>query len=82
MSIETLRQQENAIIPDGTEKIVNYLFRGSHIKSVEIPASVEEIGAGAFYDCDKLEKVVFRGTGAETEKSKLKVIGEDAFCNC
>ena len=82
MSVEALRQQENVVIPEGTEKIVNYLFRGSRIKSVEIPASVEEIGAGAFYGCGWLKKVVFRGAGTDAKKSKLKIIEEDAFCDC
>ena len=50
---------KDVIIPDGIEKIGNYLFWGSDVESVTIPESVKEIGEGTFYECTKLKKVTF-----------------------
>ena len=54
-----LRKLKNVVIPDGVERIGNYLFWGSNIESVTIPASVKEIGEGTFCRCKKLKRVTF-----------------------
>ena len=46
------------------------------IKSVSIPASVEIIGADVFKNNSNLETVTFG------ESSKLRIIGDSAFCDC
>ncbi len=46
------------------------------LKSIEIPASVDTIGAAAFYECSSLDSVIFE------EKSELIVIKADAFSRC
>ena len=44
--------------------------------SVQIPASVSEIGKGAFYHCLELKTVVFE------EGSQLKALGDGVFVDC
>ena len=55
--------------------ISNALHNDSCI-SVSIPASVEIIGKGAFKNAGELAAVTFQAG------SKLKTIGDEAFCNC
>ena len=47
----------SVVINDGVASIGNYAFAGSAITSVTIPASVRDIGVGAFRDCTALTKV-------------------------
>ena len=54
-----LRSSKEIVIPDGAERIGNCWFWGSGVESVEIPASVREIGADAFGNCKTLKKVTF-----------------------
>ena len=49
-------------------------FRGLPITGVKIPAGVKSIGAGAFEDCSRLERITLSSTVAS--------IGADAFKNC
>ena len=56
---------------------------------MEIPASVVEIGVEAFFECEKLEKVVFKGAASTKkslfhpkERSQLMVIDTGAFGWC
>ena len=81
ISVLDLRKQTHIVIPEGTERIENCLFWGSQVESVEIPASVTEIGACAFCCCAKLKKLTFRSS-ASGEHSRLKVIGQEAFYGC
>ncbi len=54
------------------------VFEGnSNIKEVIIPASMDEIGAKAFYRCSGLEKVTVEGN-----RSKPLAIGSQAFAEC
>lgn len=47
----------SVVIENGVASIGNYAFAGSAITSVTIPASVKDIGVGAFADCTALTKV-------------------------
>lgn len=73
VKIWDLRKLKNVAIPDGIERIGNYLFWGSDVESVTIPASVKEIGEGTFCRCKKLKCVTFE------EGSQLKKIGRKCF---
>lgn len=41
----------------GTRRIANCAFKGSHVSSLYIPDSVEEIGTNAFYFADNLKTI-------------------------
>ena len=69
------RDCKNIVIPDGVERIGNYLFWGSEAECVEISASVKEIGMCAFRSCKNLKRVEF------AEGSRLAKIGSGCFCN-
>ena len=57
--LQDLWSLRSVVIPEGLEKVGSYWFIFSDIESVEIPGSVTEIGAGAFYQCKKLKHVHF-----------------------
>ena len=69
-----LKNCKHVVVPDGVEKIGNRWFFNSEVESVEIPVSVKEIGADAFFRCKSLKSVVF------AEGSKLEKIGPGSFC--
>ena len=52
VNVWNLRLCKELVIPDGIEKIGDHWFWGSRIKSVVVPASVKEIGVGAFCNCE------------------------------
>ena len=60
-------------LPEGLTSIGKELFKGSGIKEVHIPASVQSIGGYAFDECKNLQKVTF------AEGSQLREIGEREF---
>lgn len=68
-----LRDSKKIVIPDGVERIGSYWFWGSEAESVEISASVKEIGMCAFRSCKNLTRVVF------AEGSRLERIRTDCF---
>ena len=70
--LKDLRNLRNVVVPEGLEKIGNYWFVFANVESVEVPASVMEIGEGAFYQCKKLKSVAF------ANDSKLRAI--EKFC--
>ena len=53
--LQDLCVMKGAVIPDGVERIGNHWFEGSQIESITLPASVTEIGKGAFCNCWKLK---------------------------
>ena len=57
--IWVLRGYKEVVIPEGTKRIGNHWFWGSKIESIEIPVSVREIGADAFFKCKNLNSVIF-----------------------
>lgn len=67
LCVSDLQAQKSVVIPEGTEKIGSRLFWGSGVESVEIPASVREIGTEAFCNCRKLSRVVLTGAGIEKD---------------
>ncbi|MBR2372555.1 MAG: leucine-rich repeat protein, partial [Clostridia bacterium] len=74
--------QVEIVIPDKIEgyavtKIDENVFKNNTtITSITIPASVKNIGDGAFYKCNNLAKVTFG------ETSQLETIGASAFYGC
>lgn len=56
--------------------IGNNCFKGSKIKSIQIPETVKSIGSAAFQDCLKLENVIFTNTKVDV------TIGISAFKRC
>ncbi|MBR1867650.1 MAG: leucine-rich repeat protein [Clostridia bacterium] len=81
---------EEIIIPDGVIEIGMYAFRGTSLKSIVIPDSVQYLGgggsaespAGAFTGCSELEEVTIGTSGA----SDIQMIGDFSggytFANC
>lgn len=67
---------EKVTLPKGVKSLATYLFAYSGLKSVVIPASVEELSGATFNGCMNLESVVFE------EGSKLKTIGYYSFMYC
>ena len=61
------------MLPEGLTSIGKEWFKGSGIKEVHIPASVQSIGENAFYECRNLQKVTFANS------SQLRKIGKEAF---
>ena len=68
-----LRSLKDVRIPDGVEKVGGYWFSDSDVESVEICASVRELGPGAFCRCEKLKRVSFQ------QGSRLEKIGDACF---
>lgn len=62
------------LVPDGVERIGTCWFWDCDLESAEIPASVTEIDAHAFYNCKRLIKITFRkgkiGTTESGENSR------------
>ena len=56
--------------------LIGLTDEGKQQTTLTIPASVREIGQGAFKNCEKLEKVVF------SDQPNLEIIGDQAFANC
>ena len=69
-----LRSCREVVIPEGTERIGNYWFYGCDIEDITFPDSVREIGAWAFYKCNKLTSVAF--------PAGLRTVGDGAFSGC
>lgn len=53
---------EDCVIPDGVKSVESYVFRGSNIASVVIPASVNKIGEQAFLKSANLMAVYCKPT--------------------
>jgi len=83
--LEYTGSSDEVNIPTGIRIIAGNCFKRKNVKRVKIPASVEIIGNeekgapendGAFWRCEKLEKVIFES------KSRLSEIGRYAFAGC
>lgn len=53
------------LIPDGVTSIGGHAFRNSGLIEITIPSSVKTIGALAFVDCTKLQRIRFQGDAPE-----------------
>jgi hypothetical protein len=58
------------------ERIEEYAFSGSGLKSIEIPSSVIRLGEHSFFDCKSLESVTFE------IGSRLERINRLMFSSC
>ncbi len=77
--VEGVSSTERLEIPEEKDGIAvgtigKYAFHGKMVKNVVIPKTVDKIGAHAFYDCRKLEKISI--------SDHLDDIGDGAFKNC
>lgn len=72
--IECHRLEEKVKIKNGTKKIASTAFRGSRVKEVVLPDSVEEIEPHAFFNCQNLQRIVFG--------KNIKTIEDNSFVNC
>ena len=61
-------------LPDGLNTFEDYVFSGSGLTSIRMPASLANINKGAFSQCRELETADLG--------SSLKKIGEEAFKDC
>ena len=53
--------KDKITIEEGIEQIENLAFQGNNITEIEIPKSVNSIGARVFSVCDSLTKISFKG---------------------
>lgn len=72
-SIWSLRELREVAIPEGVERVGSCWFSHSGIRSVEIAASVRELGQYAFHSCGKLRRVSFQ------PGSRLEKVGKACF---
>ena len=74
---------EGIELEEGITKIVVGTFRGSNLEEIVIPDTVTKIESCAFYGCNKLLNITYKGTSHTTEKSLkssgITSIGERAF---
>ena len=61
-------------IPEGIRRIGDHAFRGSKIRELTLPASLEEIGTGVLDSCSQLREVHIR--------CRLDLIEKDFFAGC
>ena len=74
--------QGNLCLPEGITRIAPYAFAGNRsLTGIELPASLEEIGEGAFFGCSGLSWVKCSDSGQGEGKNRTK-IGARAFEKC
>jgi hypothetical protein len=65
------------VIPEGVKKINQYAFASlTALEEIVLPSTLESIEYGAFFGCNKLQKVTFSG------ENKLQIINQHAFEGC
>jgi hypothetical protein len=87
----------NSVVPEGATAIGNYAFSyRTTLAELILPASVKEIGAYAFYDCDGIKTASLGGVVSIGQRAfysttllseltlpeTLEIIGEEAFASC
>lgn len=65
----------NITLPSGLKEIGNSAFSSSGLENIIIPASVENIGMRAFWECTSLNSV-------EIQSEQLTILAEAMFQNC
>jgi len=76
---------ETVVIEEGVISIGEYAFANmTQIKEVIIPASVTEIGKGAFFGCTKLATIFLRAGDSTTDNQlpNLTIINDGTFSGC
>jgi hypothetical protein len=64
-------------LSEGLEVIGRQAFQNCHkLQGIEFPATLEELGSGAFKACYKLSRIVWKSS------KKMKMIPDYAFCMC
>lgn len=58
-TLSGVRKLNEVVVPEGMERICNYLFWACDIENVIVSSSVKEIGTEAFCYCHALRTVVF-----------------------
>lgn len=64
-------------IPTGVTVIGDYVFQNSLLESIVIPESVKEIGHDAFWSCDNLTEVYYKGSEEEWNEIEIDENGND-----
>lgn len=67
---------KGVVLPEGLEKIGGFCFCGSAFEKLVLPASVREVGAGAYCNCGRLKNVRLN-EGLEKLGAKEVVNGEE-----
>ena len=61
VSYPAAKQDEDFTAADGTVRVTARAFAGAPLKSVTLPSTLRAVGDKAFYGCDDLYMVVFKG---------------------
>lgn len=69
------RRLKKIILPDGVQWIHANAFSGASVKELSFPKSLSVIGDHAFFDCQRLTNVEFRG-----KRSEYKVKLHSSWC--
>jgi hypothetical protein len=69
------------IVADDTVRISSYAFAGYDVVAVKLPHSLNAIGHKAFYQCDKLNTVIFTSYEAPILEEQLDVAYYNSYDN-
>ncbi len=72
-------KHEDAQVADNTVRITSYAFAGSDVQLVTLPYTAVSIGHKAFYDCAKLELVVFNSYDAPILEEEFDAYYYESF---
>ena len=61
------------VVEEGVKALGNYVFTGTAIKDIVLPASLETIASNAFDNCTSLHSVYFAGTDISDSIKSLKL---------
>lgn len=75
----TGRNPANVVVADGTVRITAMAFAGSDVVMVTLPGTLISIGHKAFYDCNRLSIVVFRGYEAPNLEEEFDQLYYESF---
>lgn len=68
------KQDEDYLIPEGTQVINEYAFAYANIFTIALPKTLKSIGSSAFYGCGKLQEIQI--------PDNVYQIGSHAFFDC
>lgn len=64
-------------LPESLTEIGSNAFQGTGLISVEIPASVQSVGARAFLACESITEIKFHNSDIQIKPLKVEAYGED-----